>query len=281
MCIHSHSTPTRKLYTNLNRGQDTRANRTQSVNQLFHGPAPRSPLHRLAVRLRHSRSNTSTEYSLPGATQLSQVRSISRSLPADRVLPAAFRTRHTTSSSTQSHAKQQPTNAPPQTNLTFTRTHTPPDRRTMPINRRHRPASQPHSLRSKTPGGAGTQTRQIGISYTNLKNQPQNPTHRLTRQTTRQNPGTHASSQAVSGKKTPGGAGSAARGRERHCRYAGPGSWVGVEFFICCESQRSAAAPCEDDQWARSLPLRLLSRAHRTRCPWVSPSASCPWANPS
>ena len=45
----------------------------QSVSQLFHGPAPRSPLHRLAVRLRHSRSNTSTEYSLPGATQLSQV----------------------------------------------------------------------------------------------------------------------------------------------------------------------------------------------------------------
>ena len=51
----------------------------QSVSQLFHGPAPRSPLHRLAVRLRHSRSNTSTEYSLPGATQLSQVRSISPS----------------------------------------------------------------------------------------------------------------------------------------------------------------------------------------------------------
>ena len=38
------------------------------------------------------------------------------------------------------------TNAP-QTNLTFTRsTHKPPERRTMPINRRHRPASQPHSL---------------------------------------------------------------------------------------------------------------------------------------
>ena len=37
----------------------------QSVSQLFHGPTPRSPLHRLAVRLRHSRSNTSTEYSLP------------------------------------------------------------------------------------------------------------------------------------------------------------------------------------------------------------------------
>ena len=48
----------------------------QSVSQLFHGPAPRSPLYRLAVRLRHSRSNTSTEYSLLGATQLSQVRSI-------------------------------------------------------------------------------------------------------------------------------------------------------------------------------------------------------------
>ena len=40
---------------------------------------PALTLHRLAVRLRHSRSNTSTEYSLPGATQLSQVRSISPS----------------------------------------------------------------------------------------------------------------------------------------------------------------------------------------------------------
>ena len=38
----------------------------QSVSQVFHGPAPRSP-HRLAVRLRRSRSNTSTEFSLPGA----------------------------------------------------------------------------------------------------------------------------------------------------------------------------------------------------------------------
>ena len=42
--------------------------RAQSVSQLFHGPAPRSPLHRLAVRLRHSRSNTSTESSLPGGS---------------------------------------------------------------------------------------------------------------------------------------------------------------------------------------------------------------------
>ena len=50
-----------------------------SVSQLFHGPAPRSPFHRLSIRLRRSRSNTSTEYSLPGATQLSQVRSISPS----------------------------------------------------------------------------------------------------------------------------------------------------------------------------------------------------------
>ena len=30
---------------------------SQSVSQLFHGPAPRSPLHRLAVRHRHSRSS--------------------------------------------------------------------------------------------------------------------------------------------------------------------------------------------------------------------------------
>ena len=35
---------------------------SQSVSQLFHGPAPRSPLHRLADRLRHSRSNTSTVF---------------------------------------------------------------------------------------------------------------------------------------------------------------------------------------------------------------------------
>ena len=34
---------------------------SQSVSQLFHGPAPRSTLRRLAVRLRRSRSNTSTE----------------------------------------------------------------------------------------------------------------------------------------------------------------------------------------------------------------------------
>ena len=60
---------------------------SQSVSQLFHGPAPRSPLHRLAVRLRHSRSNTSTEYSLPGATQLSQVRSIS---PSGQGVPCRF-----------------------------------------------------------------------------------------------------------------------------------------------------------------------------------------------
>ena len=36
--------------------------------------------------LRRSRSNTSTEYSLPGATQLSQVRSVSPSLRGCRVL---------------------------------------------------------------------------------------------------------------------------------------------------------------------------------------------------
>ena len=67
----------------------------RSVSQLFHGPAPRSPLHRLSIRLRHSRSNTSTEYSstvvsdrrsrgLP--TQLSQVRSISPSDPHHLIL---------------------------------------------------------------------------------------------------------------------------------------------------------------------------------------------------
>ena len=39
---------------------------SQTVSQLFHGPTPRSPLHRLSVRLRLSRSNTSTEYSSRG-----------------------------------------------------------------------------------------------------------------------------------------------------------------------------------------------------------------------
>ena len=52
---------------------------SKSLSQLFHGPTPRSPLHRLSIRLRRSRSTTSTEYSLPGATQLSQVRSVSPS----------------------------------------------------------------------------------------------------------------------------------------------------------------------------------------------------------
>ena len=33
---------------------------SQSVSQLFHGPAPRSPLHRLAVQLRHSRTRSNT-----------------------------------------------------------------------------------------------------------------------------------------------------------------------------------------------------------------------------
>ena len=41
--------------------EQSEQSRARSVSQLFHGPAPRSPLHRLAVRLRHSRSNTSTE----------------------------------------------------------------------------------------------------------------------------------------------------------------------------------------------------------------------------
>ena len=48
----------------------------QSVKQSVISP-PRSPRHRLSIRLRRSRSTTSTEYSLPGATQLSQVRSVS------------------------------------------------------------------------------------------------------------------------------------------------------------------------------------------------------------
>ena len=34
------------------------------LNQFFHGPAPRSPLRRLSVRLRRSRSNTSIEYGI-------------------------------------------------------------------------------------------------------------------------------------------------------------------------------------------------------------------------
>ena len=80
---------------------------SQSVSQSFHGPTPRSPLHRLAVRLRHSRSVNSE-------TNLNHGQDA-----------RANRTRHTTSSSTQPHAKQQLTNAP-QTNLTFTASHAPP-----------------------------------------------------------------------------------------------------------------------------------------------------------
>ena len=37
-----------------------RLRHSRSKVVMFHGPAPRSPLHQLAVRLRHSRSNTST-----------------------------------------------------------------------------------------------------------------------------------------------------------------------------------------------------------------------------
>ena len=53
---------------------------SQSVISRSH---PRSPLHRLSIRLRRSRTTTSTEYSLPGATQLSQVRSVS---PSERMV---------------------------------------------------------------------------------------------------------------------------------------------------------------------------------------------------
>ena len=60
--------------------------RAQSVSQLFHGPAPRSPLHRLAVRLRHSRSNTSTESSLPGGSTSSLYSAIGPILPQCSVL---------------------------------------------------------------------------------------------------------------------------------------------------------------------------------------------------
>ena len=61
---------------------------SQSVS--FHGPTPRSP-HRLSIRLRRSRSTTSTEYSLPGATQLSQVGSQVRSVsPSEQGDPCRF-----------------------------------------------------------------------------------------------------------------------------------------------------------------------------------------------
>ena len=51
----------------------------QSVSQLFHGPAPRrSPLHRLAVRLRHSR--TLNEVCQFSQVQSSQVKSTSHLL---------------------------------------------------------------------------------------------------------------------------------------------------------------------------------------------------------
>ena len=60
----------------------------QSVSYFTVPPrAHPTPLHRLTVRFRHPRSNTSTEYSLPGAAQLSQVRSIS---PSGQGVPCRF-----------------------------------------------------------------------------------------------------------------------------------------------------------------------------------------------
>ena len=59
----------------------------RDFTSLFSRSRPARSPHRLAVRLRHSRSNTSTEYSLPGATQLSQVRSIS---PSGQCVPCRF-----------------------------------------------------------------------------------------------------------------------------------------------------------------------------------------------
>ena len=90
--------PCRPLFTfSLSSLRSCAEHRQFSSVQLFHGPAQRSPLHRLSIRLRHSRSNTSrsTEYSstvvsdrrsrgLP--TQLSQVRSISPSDPHHLIL---------------------------------------------------------------------------------------------------------------------------------------------------------------------------------------------------
>ena len=66
---------------------------TVSQSVISRSPAPRSSLRRLSVRLRRSRSNTSTEYSLPGATQLSQVRSFSPSVQGGpyRFLPCTAR----------------------------------------------------------------------------------------------------------------------------------------------------------------------------------------------
>ena len=68
---------------------------SQSVSQLFHGPAPRSPLHRLAVRLRHSQSNTTSTDSIAPAGATQKVKIVAgevNALPADsdRVLPVAF-----------------------------------------------------------------------------------------------------------------------------------------------------------------------------------------------
>jgi hypothetical protein len=76
--------------------------RRQTVSQVFHGPAPRSPLRRLSVRLCRSRSTCTTQVPsvlAPGRAtgpqnrvysicQLSQVRG--HSLPACRVVPVAF-----------------------------------------------------------------------------------------------------------------------------------------------------------------------------------------------
>ena len=52
--------------------------------------------------------------------------------------------KHTTTRKTATHERTP--DKPHVHKGVHTHTHTPPERRTMPINRRHRPASQPHSL---------------------------------------------------------------------------------------------------------------------------------------
>ena len=75
VCLHSQHTNTQTVTPSTKHSHlahitpaSFKCSPSQSVSHSFTvPPRARSPLRRLSVRLRHSRSNTSTKYSLPGA----------------------------------------------------------------------------------------------------------------------------------------------------------------------------------------------------------------------
>ena len=68
-----HTDEPHKHPVKRHRGEPGKSEVSQSVMSRSHPHPALKPLHRPSIRLRRSRSTTSTEYSLPGATQLSQV----------------------------------------------------------------------------------------------------------------------------------------------------------------------------------------------------------------